>query len=329
MKDALFELFLFSAKTMIIVLFALILLAGILILVSYGKEKIKGQIILKNLNKKFSETSENLLQKILSKKEFKKYLKEKNNTEKAQKNIPNKKNIYVLNFHGDIKASAVTALREEINAILSIATPKDEVVIRLESPGGMVNAYGLAAAQLARLRDKKIPLVAAVDKVAASGGYMMACIADKIITAPFSIIGSIGVVVQLPNFHRYLKDKHIDFEQITAGNYKRTLSLFGENTKEGREKMRQEIEEIHHLFKDLIIDYRKGIDIEKVATGEYWLGKQALALKLVDELKTSDDYLLEQSKQANLYEIRYHMKKSWGEKLSATAQAFKENLMGF
>lgn len=222
-----------------------------------------------------------------------------------------------MNFDGDIKASAVTALREEVTAILGVATPNDEVVVKLESAGGMVHAYGLAASQLARLRARKIPLTIIVDKVAASGGYMMACIGNKILAAPFSIIGSIGVIVQLPNFHRLLKEKNIDFEQLTAGQYKRTITLFGKNTEEGREKMHQEIEDIHHLFKNLIKEYRHELDVEKVATGEHWLGAQALDLKLVDELKTSDDYLFEQSKQANLYEVTYRMKKSFLEKLSA------------
>lgn len=328
MVDVLLQLLLFSAKAIIVVLLILVLLAGILALFSKGKDKSKGRICIKNLNDKFLQTSEDLLSEILPKKYFKKFAKEKKATEKAKNDIDpaKQKNVFILNFNGDIKATAVTALREEITALLNIATPKDEVLVRLESAGGMVPAYGLAAAQLSRIREKQIPLIISVDKIAASGGYMMACVANKIIATPFAIIGSIGVIAQLPNFHRFLRDKNIDFEQVTAGNYKRTLSLFGENTKEGREKLREEIEEIHDLFKNLISDYRKNIDIEKVSTGEIWSGKIALELKLIDELKTSDDYILEQSKNANLYEINYRMKKTITEKLTSSARTFKDEL---
>jgi serine protease SohB len=330
MVEALFQILLFSAKSLIAVIFILILFAGILALLSRGKQKMKGKICIKNLNKKWTETTEELLQEILPKKNFKQFLKQTKNQQKKQNEIDpqTQKNIFVINFEGDIKGSAVASLREEVTAILNIASPKDEVVIRLESPGGMVHAYGLAAAQLYRIREKNIPLTVTVDKVAASGGYMMACIANKILAAPFSIIGSIGVIMQLPNFNRWLKEKNIDFEQITAGQYKRTLTLFGHNTEEGREKMREEIEDIHTLFKNLIHEYRPQLNIEQVATGEHWLGSQALELKLVDDLTTSDDYLLEQSKTSPIYEICYVTKKSLGAKLSSAVHSFKNDTFG-
>lgn len=331
MADALLQILLFSTKAIIVVALVLILLAGMIAIITKGKEKLKGKICIKNLNHAFSETTKELFQEILPKKYFKKFLKQQKEQEKNQKQADPEaqKNVYILTFNGDIKASAVAALRNEVTAILNIATPKDEVVVRLESAGGMVHAYGLAAAQLLRIREKNIPLVVTVDKVAASGGYMMACIADKIIAAPFSIIGSIGVIIQIPNFNRFLKEKNIDFEQITAGSYKRTLTVFGKNTDEGREKMRDEIEEIHHLFKNLIHEYRKDLDIEKVSTGEHWLGKQALGLKLVDELNTSDDYLLSKSKTANLYEISYLTKKTLSEKFASSVSVFKNELGWF
>jgi serine protease SohB len=200
-------------------------------------------------------------------------------------------------------------------------------VVCVESGGGMVHAYGLATAQLQRIRNKKLTLTVVVDKVAASGGYLMSCVANKILAAPFAIIGSIGVIVQIPNFHRVLKEKQIDLEQLTAGNFKRTLTMFGHNTKEGREKLQEEIEVIHHDFKQVIQDHRQQVDIDKVATGEHWLAIQALELKLVDELTTSDDYLLEQAKTANVYEISYQAKKSFMSKLSASASLFKQNLL--
>lgn len=317
MSTALLELGLFSAKIFITVIFILILLVGILVLLGRGKGKTTGKINVKNINEKYSHIQETLYQEILPKKEFKKYLKKLKATE--TNDTSGKKKVFVLTFHGDMKASAVTSLSEEITAILSVATPNDEVVVCLESAGGMVHAYGLAAAQLARVRQQHIPLTVIVDKVAASGGYLMASVANKIIAAPFAIIGSIGVIVQLPNFHRLLKEKHVDFEQITAGTFKRTLTLFGVNTTEGREKLQQEVEEIHQLFKNAIQQYRPQIDILKVATGEHWLGMQALELKLIDEIKTSDDYLHACSKEAHLFKISYQSKKSWLEKLTTSA----------
>ncbi len=318
MPDSLIQLMLFSAKAIIIVVFILLLLAGILGLLGKGKEKLHGRITIKNLNKKYKKIKTILLQEILPKKAFKTYVKESKAAEKEKitslENNP-QKNIFVIHFHGDIKASAVTALREEVTATLEVAKSSDEVIVCLESTGGMVHAYGLAAAQLSRIRQKQIPLTVIVDKVAASGGYLMACVANKILAAPFAIIGSIGVIAQLPNFNRLLKEKHIDFEQITAGNYKRTLTVFGENTKEGRDKLRHEIEEIHQLFKNLIHEHRPQLDILKVSTGEIWLGTQALELQLVDALTTSDDYLLSLYNHANLFEVSYHIKKSLGEKI--------------
>jgi len=325
MIDALIQLSLFSAKAVILVVLLLILLAGILAITSKGKDKQKGRIHIKNLNDKFKSIKQSLQEEILPKEELKKLLKQEKLADKKRKKNktqPKQKNIYVIQFTGDIKASAVSALREEVNAILSIATREDEVVVRLESPGGMVHAYGLAAAQLARFRHKNIPLTIAVDKVAASGGYMMASIANKILSAPFAIIGSIGVIVQLPNFHRLLKENKIDFEQLTAGSYKRTLTVFGHNTEQAREKLKEEIEEIHHLFQQSILQYRPQIDMAKVATGEHWLGTQALALDLVDEITTSDDYLLSRSKDANLYEICYEQKQPLGARIASAVNTF-------
>ena len=212
-----------------------------------------------------------------------------------------------------------------MTAILTVATPQDEVVVKLESGGGMVHTYGLAASQLKRIRDKQIPLMICVDKIAASGGYLMAAVADRILAAPFAIIGSIGVIFQLPNFHRLLQDKHIEFEQITAGDYKRTLTLFGKNTEEGREKLRQELTAIHEQFISVIQEFRKDIHIKEVATGEHWLAKHALDLHLIDALMTSDEYLMKKSKTADIYEINYEVKKSLGEKFKMLAQQFTSN----
>jgi serine protease SohB len=324
MLNALLMLLIFTLKAIIIVALALVLVVGIIALSTKGKEKLRGRVQIKNLNEKYAEIKKTIMQEISAKDEFKKFVKHQKALDKENKKLAKdhqrvEKRIFVLNFCGDIKASAVTALREEVTAVLGVATTHDEVLVRLESAGGMVHAYGLAAAQLARLRQKRIPLTITVDKVAASGGYLMASVADKILAAPFAIIGSIGVVVQMPNFHRYLDEKHIDFEQLTAGDYKRTLTIFGQNTEEDRAKMQAEIEVIHQLFMASIQQYRPDLDMKKVATGEHWLAMQAAEMKLVDEIRTSDDYLLAQSDAAKLYEIIYEVKKPWTSKIGAAA----------
>ncbi|MBV9575110.1 MAG: protease SohB [Gammaproteobacteria bacterium] len=329
MSHALIELALFASKAVIILFIIMIVLLTFFVLLAKGKEKIKeGRLIIKNLNQKYTEATEAILSETLSKKLFKKLLKEKKSAEKIKAAAEEKaKNVFVIDFQGDIKASAVSALSEEITAILNVATPTDEVVVKVESGGGVVHGYGLAAAQLMRVRARQIPLTVTIDKIAASGGYLMACVANKILCAPFAIVGSIGVIMQLPNLHRYLKNKNIDFEQLTAGEYKRTLTVFGENTEAGREKLQHELEDVHQLFKQLITEHRQQIDIQKVATGEHWLGKQALGLQLVDEIKSSDDYLLECSKQSQVFTIAYEVKKPFLSKLSAAANLLKEDML--
>ncbi len=231
------------------------------------------------------------------------------------------KQVYVLDFNGDVRASAVERLRQEISGVLTLATDKDEIVVRLESPGGMVHAYGLAASQLERIKSAGIPLTICVDKVAASGGYMMACIADKIMAAPFAVLGSIGVVASLPNFNRVLKKNDIDYELLTAGEYKRTLTMLGENTEEGRKKFLKDLEETHVLFKDFVADYRPQLDIAVVATGETWYGKRALENQLIDEISTSDAYINGLTKEHSVYLVSYEEKKNWQDKLGLAAES--------
>jgi serine protease SohB len=231
-----------------------------------------------------------------------------------------KKRVFVLDFDGDIKASAADLMREEITAILTMARKEDEVVVRLESGGGMVHSYGLASSQLQRIKDKGIPLTVCIDKVAASGGYMMACIADKIVSAPFAIVGSIGVVAQLPNFSRLLKKHDIDFEMFTAGEYKRTVTMFGHNSAKAKDKFREDLEETHVLFKNHVSHFRPGLNIEEVATGDVWYGQDALENKLIDQLGTSDDYLVNACNDADVFEVSYEFKKSLQEKLGFAVQ---------
>ena len=278
-----------------------------------GKDESHG-LSIKNINDKYRHMSLVLNARIMPKKDFKKFVKQQKQAGKDKPPGGGKK-IFVLDFKGNIKASGVAALREEITAILTVATDKDEVVALLESGGGTVHGYGLGASQLRRIRDRGIKLTAAVDEVAASGGYMMACVADRIIAAPFAIVGSIGVLAQIPNFHRLLKKMDIDFEQITAGDYKRTLTLFGENTARDREKFQAELEDTHALFKEFVRDNRAQVDLDRIATGEHWYGKRALDLQLVDELMTSDDYLSNAARDADIYRIKYQRKKPVAERV--------------
>lgn len=315
MTEILPQYTLFLAKTVTLVTALLV----VLVFIGHMRHKKRDEehIEVRKLNDRYQRMGETLKTELLPKRMLKRELQRLKHDKKQddKRADDQKKRVFVLNFHGDIKASALNSLREEITAVIMVARPQDEVFVRLESSGGMVHAYGLATSQLERLKHHGIPLTVSVDKVAASGGYMMACVADKIITAPFAIIGSIGVIAQLPNFNRLLKKNNVDFEQITAGEHKRTLTLFGENTDSGREKLKQEIEDTHSLFKELIAEYRSDIELPKVATGEYWYGRRAVDLKLVDELKTSDDYLLDASKEADVYEITFIEKKKLGKRL--------------
>lgn len=227
--------------------------------------------------------------------------------------------LFVLDFNGSIDAKEVASLREEITAILAVAREGDEVLLRLESGGGMVHGYGLASSQLDRIKAAGLPLTISVDKVAASGGYMMACVADKIVSAPFAIVGSIGVIAQIPNFNKLLKKHDIEYEQLTAGEYKRTLTMFGENTDKARDKFKQELEETHVLFKDFIRERRPSLDLDKVATGEHWFGTQAKELGLVDDISTSDDIVVAACKDKTVLSVHYVQKKKLADKLAGVA----------
>ncbi len=232
-----------------------------------------------------------------------------------------KPRVFVIDFHGDMLATEVDGLREEVTIILGVAQPSDEVVVRLESSGGAVHAYGLAASQLARFRQKQIPLTVCVDKVAASGGYMMACVAQKILAAPFAILGSIGVVAPVPNFHKLLEKHGVEYEDMTAGKYKRTVSLLGPITDEGRTKFREQLDETHGLFKTFVQSMRPSLDVEAVATGEHWYGTRAVELGLVDELATSDDYLLDKAGAARVFEVECERPRSMRDRAASLARA--------
>ncbi|MFO7642620.1 MAG: protease SohB [Candidatus Competibacteraceae bacterium] len=312
---------LFLAKAATLVVAALALLGGIVVLARHGERpESRGRLDVRHLNHDYENMALTLKAATLPKKAFKQARNEQKAKDKQHDKTPHRR-VFVLNFHGDLRASAVSALREEVTAVLIVAQPEDEVVVRLDSAGGLVHAYGLAAAQLLRIRDRRVKLTVAVDKVAASGGYLMACVADRIIAAPFAILGSIGVIAQLPNFNRLLKKHDVDYEQFMAGEHKRTVTVFGENTDKGRQKFQAEIEEAHTLFKDFVKTHRAQVDLQQVATGEYWYGTRALDCRLADELRTSDDYLLAMSASADLYEVTFTGKKPWLARMLAHASA--------
>jgi serine protease SohB len=283
-------------------------------------------LTVEHLNRRFEDSADALKRamagKARSKKEAKARKKDRKRTERERaKEAAPRPRLFVLDFKGDIRASAGASLREEVSAILSVATDQDQVLLRLENPGGTVHEHGFAASQLVRIRQRGLRLLVAVDKVAASGGYLMACVANHVMAAPFAIVGSIGVVAQLPNFHRLLEEKGVDFEQLTAGRYKRTLTMFGKNTEEGREKLQQEIEEVHELFKRQIREHRPQVDVERVATGEHWYGVRALELQLVDEIRTSDDFLLEAASERDLYRLSFHRRRRLAERMLGGAES--------
>tara|TARA_Y100001960_G_scaffold333743_1_gene440676 strand:- start:2893 stop:3921 length:1029 start_codon:yes stop_codon:yes gene_type:complete len=327
----------------ILFLFQAVTIVAAIIIVLIGIKEVKkddgAAIKIKDLTKKYEGYTEALEEFLYSeeylkerdKKEGKKKKKEKKESKKDKTSTGRKSTIFVIDFNGSTMADEVESLREEITSILAVAHKNDEVVVNLESPGGAVHGYGLAAAQLERIKKKGIKLTVCVDKVAASGGYLMACVADKIVAAPFSIIGSIGVVMQSPNLNKVLKKNDVDYDLITAGEYKRTLTMFGENTPEAREKVQKELNEIHDIFQTFITKYRPNVDLKKVATGEHWLASQTLELGLVDELETSDEYIQNNLKNKKIISVEYEKEEKLAKKLlkaaSLEGESFIDRLM--
>jgi serine protease SohB len=344
--DFLIEYGLFLAKIATFVVATVVLLSIVFAMSQKNKNAgERGHLEVTQLNELFEDMRDAMKSAVMDeavyKAEFKQQQKDKQKKAKELKKASKeaakngleesveapKPRVFVVNFNGNITASAVTHLREEITAMLSLATEKDEIVVRLESGGGLVHSYGLASSQLDRIRKRNIPLTVCVDKVAASGGYMMACVADKILAAPFAILGSIGVVAQLPNFHKVLKKHDVDYELLTAGEYKRTLTMFGENTDSGREKFLEELQDTHDLFKEFVSQHRPQVDIEKIATGEVWYGLRAVDVALVDELQTSDEYLVTRAETADVYEVAYVLKKKFHERLGFAAEESIDRLL--
>lgn len=328
--EFLYEYGLFVAKAVTLVIAIIVVVSTIVGLASKQKHG-KGQLEIVSISEQLKDITNYAKQVLLDKNALKKLAKEQKKEAKAKNKAKNKAKIteqgeeseksrlYVIDFKGSMDANEVEHLREEITAILCVANKEDEVLVRLESGGGVVHGYGLAASQLQRIKEKGLKLTIAVDKVAASGGYMMACVADKLLASQFAYIGSIGVLAQLPNFNKLLKKNDIEFEQHTAGEFKRTLTVFGENNDEGRAKFKEEIEEIHVLFKDFVQSQRPDMDIDKVATGEYWPGIKAKSLGLIDDITTSDDYILSHYPAREIFSVKYAVKKNVAEKLGMSA----------
>ncbi|MDP6377248.1 MAG: protease SohB [Pseudomonadales bacterium] len=320
----------FLAQAITVVVAILVVLAAIANVSSRRQTVRKGHLEIEKINDRLEDLGMRIREAVLPAAAFKKEAKQRRQAHKKADKHPEKeqadgggekKRIFVLGFEGDLPATHVSQLRREVDAVLTEARETDEVVVKVESPGGMVHGYGLAASQLHRLRSGRIPLTVAVDKVAASGGYLMAAVANHVIAAPFAVIGSIGVVAQVPNVHRLLKKNDVDVEVLTAGRYKRTLTVFGENTEEGRAKFIEELEDTHRLFQEFVSEHRPQVDMDVVATGETWYGQRAVDVKLVDEVATSDQYLLDRAGEADIYELRWVEQKKPIERLLGQAEA--------
>lgn len=317
-----YGLFLLKAITVVAAIIAVIGIAA-----SVSRKASHEGLEVENINKKYKLLADALRQAVLNKDERKKEAKADKQREKAAAKLgSDRPRSFVIRFKGDLKASALPSLREEVSAVLDVASPGDDVIVCLENHGGVVHEHGLAASQLARIRDRDIPLTVCVDKVAASGGYLMACVASKIYAAPFAILGSIGVLAQIPNFNRFLDSHGVDFEQITAGKYKRSVTMFGENTDEDRAKLKEELEDVHALFKAAVSKYRPGLDLNKVATGEHWYGTTALEHGLADEIKTSDELLSELVAERDLYQLTYRIKQPLQKRLMANIDSTLEKV---
>lgn len=318
-----FGLFFLKAATIIVGIVVIIVVAA-----AAGRKAAHHEgLEVENLNKKYRSQAALLKQAVMHKSDWKAEAKKLKERDKAEeKSEESRPRTYVIDFKGDLKASAVPSLREEISAILDVATEHDQVLVRLENHGGVVHEHGLAASQLARIRDRDIPLLVCVDKVAASGGYLMACVASSIVAAPFAILGSIGVIAQLPNFNRLMDSHGVDFEQITAGEYKRNVTMFGKNTDEDRARLKEQLEDVHGLFKAAVNVYRPDLDLDKVATGEHWYGTMALKLGLVDELKTSDEVLAGLAGERDLFRVCYKIKQPLQKRLLGGVDSAIEKL---
>ncbi len=331
--EYLYDYLVFLAEAVTIVVAVLLIVSGIAAAGMKLQRPAHGHLEVTKLNDRLDNLKHSIQEVLLDHAGFKKVRKQEEKAakreakaRKGQVEASDRRRVFVLDFHGDLQASRVHDLSTEITAVLTLATASDEVVVRVESPGGLVHAYGLAASQLDRIKQHGIPLVVAVDKVAASGGYLMAAVADKVIAAPFAVMGSIGVVAQIPNVHRLLKKHDVDVEVLTAGKYKRTLTILGENTEAGRQKFVEELEDVHALFQEFVSRHRPQVDIEAVATGETWHGQRAIDMKLIDAISTSDEYLTNACASADVYSVQWVEHKKPLDRLLARVETSMQNV---
>ncbi|NOX68497.1 MAG: protease SohB [Gammaproteobacteria bacterium] len=323
MSEFFIEYGLFLLKTITFVV-AIVILIGAVAAAGRKAGSQEG-LEVENLNEKYQNLANGLRKVILKKDEWKAEAKAEKRRLKAEaKSSAHRPRSFVIDFKGDLKASAVPSLREEVSAILEVASKEDQVILRLDNHGGVVHEHGLAASQLARIRQREIPLLICVDKVAASGGYLMACMANRIYAAPFAILGSIGVIAQIPNFNRMLDTHGVDFEQVTAGEYKRNVTMFGKNTDEDRARLKEQLEDVHTLFKAAVSEYRPDLDLSKIATGEHWYGTQAMELGLADEIRTSDELLAELVQERDIYCLAFKVKQPLQKRLMGTVDGVLE-----
>lgn len=324
--DILLDYGLFLVKAITIVIAIFVVFSSILAAAAkYRHDRPSGYLEIKNINKRLERYADAVHEAVLSPAEIKKYWK---NQKKKPAKQQARKRLFFIQFKGDLQASATAGLRKEVSAVLTSVREQDGIAVSIESAGGMVSHYGFAASQLQRIRDQGIHLTVVIDKVAASGGYLMACVANKIIAAPFALVGSIGVLAQLPNFHRLLKKSEVDMNVVTAGEFKRTITMFGDDTAVGKAKFQEEIDDIHRQFKDIVRRHRPEVDIAKAATGEAWLAEQAQGIGLVDELMTSDAYLTKECEERDVFQVRWIPRMSRAERFLDRAAAYVGRWLG-
>ncbi len=159
------------------------------------------------------------------------------------------------------------------------------VVVRIDSPGGTVSGSEALYDALRRLAAKK-PMVAVVDGLAASGGYIAAIGADRIVARQTSLVGSIGVLFQIPNVGQLLDTVGVKVESIKSSPLKAAPSGFEPTSPEARAALQRVVDDNYDWFKRVVQERRKlaAADVATVSDGRVHTGRQAAALKLVDEI---------------------------------------------
>ena len=158
---------------------------------------------------------------------------------------------------------------------------------------------------------------------------MMAVVADRIVASRLAVIGSIGVVGQVPNVHRLLKRFDIDVLEMTAGTNKRPVSLIGPLTDQGIETFKKQLSDTHRLFRDHVHRFRPQLDIEAVSNGDIWHGVDALTHGLIDEIATSDEMIDRARHEGDLdvFSIRWRQAKNLRERLEESVSLITEKAL--